>query len=254
MLGGLLGFGPVTAAAYPPKTRVVVQTVSYPSGKTTLRGTLHRPAGAGPFPALILVPDDFGVTGWVKKQGRRLADRGYVTLAVDLYRGRSPPDLMDAHIMSRGLPQAQVEADLKAAAAYLAGRADVNRDALGILGWGLGGGYALDAARHDARLRAVVVCYGRLITDARLLAPLKAPVLGIFAAKDQGISAQTIKQFRAAMRKAGKRVAGIHVYRGCRHGFMGPPGPNPSSSVSAKAAADAWTKIERFLAAQVSPK
>jgi carboxymethylenebutenolidase len=257
VLCGLSGCGREAGEAARPPAEVTAQTVSYPAGKDTLHGTLHRPAGQGPFPAVLLIHGDFGLTDWVKQQGRRLADRGYVTLAVDLYRGQAAAgakDVMDAHIMGRGLPEDQVAGDLKAAADYLAGRADVRGEAAGVIGWDLGGGYALDAARNDPRLRAVVVCYGRLTTDPRLLAPLKASVLGLFAGKDEGISPETIDRFRAAMRKAGKRVAGIHIYPDCGHGFMDPSDPAGAGAAAAKAARDAWDRVERFFAAELPSK
>jgi carboxymethylenebutenolidase len=253
-LGCLVGCGrQAVSTPAPDEPKADVQVVSYRAGADTVRGVLHRPAGKGPFPAVVLVHGDFGLTDWVKGQGRRLADRGFVTLAVDLYRGQPASDVMDAHIMGRGLPDDQVAADLKAAVDYLRARADVRKDALGIMGWGQGGGYALDAALKDARLRAVVVCYGRLTTEARVLASLKASVLGIFAGKDAGISAETIQQFRAAMRRAGKQLAGIRVYPDCRHGFLDPSDPGGSGTRSSKAAADAWHKIDRFLADELSP-
>ena len=141
--------------------------------------------------------------------------------------------------------------DLKAAVAYLAGRSDVRADRLGILGWDSGGGYALDAARADGRLRAVVICYGRLVTDANLLVSLKASVLGIFAGKDVGIPSETIEQFRTAMRKAGKRVAGLHVCEGCEHGFMDPADSTEARPGDAAATAKAWDKIESYLAEEL---
>ena len=229
------------------------ETVSYASGKDTVRGFLCRPTGRGPFPAMVVVHGDFGQTKWVKDQARRLAGRGYLTLAVDLYRGEKlPVGVMDAHILDRALPEERVQGDLKAAVDYLTGRPDVLAGKLGIIGWDSGGGYALDAARADGRLRAVVVCYGRLVTDAQLLAPLRASVLGIFAGKDEGITPQTVEQFRAAMTRAGKRVAGLHVYEGCAHGFMDasdPAGKGPA----AEAAAKAWKAIEAYLAEELSP-
>jgi carboxymethylenebutenolidase len=153
---------------------------------------------------------------------------------------------MDAHILSRGLPDDQVQADLKAAVDYLSRRSDVRADALGVLGWDIGGGYALDAALQDPRLRAVVTCYGRPTTDPALLKPLNASVLGIFAGKDEGITAETVAQFRAAVQKAGKRVT-IEVYPASGHGFMGPAG----GAASDPAAADAWTKIDAYFAAEL---
>jgi carboxymethylenebutenolidase len=194
-----------------------------------------------------MIHGDFGLTDGVKEQAKRLAGRGYVVLAVDLYRGEAIPSLMDAHILSRGLPESRALGDVKAATDYLAGRDDVRGDALGVVGWDSGGGYALDAALKDPRLRAVVVCYGRVPTDAQTLAPLRASVLGIFAGADEGVSPQTIRQFRAAMEKAGKRVAGIHVYPRCDSGFLDPSAPSSARPPPADAVADAWRRIETYL-------
>jgi carboxymethylenebutenolidase len=239
--------GCAAPAPAPPEAprEAAAETLSFASGKETVSGLVYRPAGAGPFPAVVVVHGDFGLTDAVKERARRLADHGFLALAVDLYRGEPVGDLMDAHILGRGLPDERVLADLKGAVDHLSERPDVRGGAVGILGWDMGGGYALDAARHDPRLRAVVTCSGRLTTDPSLLAPLNAPVLGVFAGKDEGIPPETIKQFRAAMRNAGKRVAGIHVYPDCEPGFLladGPPSPE---------AADAWQKIERFLGAEL---
>jgi len=228
------------------------EVVSYPAGKDSLRGLLYRPTGQGPFPAVVVIHGDFGQTKWLKAQARRLAERGHVTLAVDLYRGASPPaGVMDAHILDRALPEEQVQGDLKAAVDYLTGRPDVRAERLGVIGWDSGGGYALDAARGDGRLRAVVVCYGRLVTDAKLLAPLKASVLGIFAGKDEGIPPETLQQFRAAMARAGKRVAGLHVCEDCGHGFMDPSDPTGRGPGDADAAEKAWARIESYLAEEL---
>jgi carboxymethylenebutenolidase len=214
-------------------------------------GWLYRPAAKGPSPAIVVVHGDFGLTEWVKESARRLATAGYVTLAVDLYHGQVVTDVMDAHIMDRGLSEDRVRADLRAAADYLTGRADVRKAALGILGWDTGGGYALDAAVGDPRLRAVVTCCGRLTTDPALLAPLHASVFGLFAGKDEGITPETIAQFRAAMAKAGKRLAGIHVYPECEHGFMDSSAPQATGAKMDPARADAWKKIQDYLATEL---
>jgi carboxymethylenebutenolidase len=92
-----------------------------------------------------------------------------------------------------------------------------------------------------------VTCYGRLTTDAALLAPLRASVLGMFAGKDEGISAETIEQFRTAMRKANKKVADIHIYQDCRHGFLDAAPDPPPTPVEREAAEDAWSRIENYL-------
>jgi carboxymethylenebutenolidase len=230
---------------------VTVETVRYRSGKETVQALRYRPAGKGPFPAVVVVHGDFGPTEWVKQQARRLAEKGYVALAVDLYRGELPKTIEEAHILERGLEEGRVLADLKAAVDHLAGWSEVQSKQIGILGWDMGGGHALDAARQDGRLRAAVVCYGRLPTEAASLKGLQAAVLGIFAGKDEGLPPETLQQFRAAMAKAGKRLAGMHVYPQCQNGFMDPKSPYVSGPPDPKAIADAWSKIEAFLAAEL---
>ena len=62
--------------------------VSYKSGDETVQGVLYTPTGKGPFPALVVVHEYWGLNDWVKEQAQKLADQGYVTLAIDLYRGK----------------------------------------------------------------------------------------------------------------------------------------------------------------------
>jgi carboxymethylenebutenolidase len=226
-------------------------TVTYPVGKETVKAVRYRPVGKGPFPAVVVVHGDFGPTKWVKQQARRLASQGFVVLAVDLYGGELPKNVEEAHILERGLEEAGALANLRAAVDHLAGLADVRKDRIGILGWDMGGGHALEAGLRDRRLRALVTCYGRLVTDPARLAGLQAPVLGIFAGKDEGISPDTIKRFRAALEKAGKRVAGLHVYPDCENGFLDPASPYLTAPAPAAAVADAWRRIDAFLAAEL---
>jgi carboxymethylenebutenolidase len=227
------------------------ETISYRADKETVKAVRYRPAGKGPFPAVIIVHGDFGPTKWVKRQAERLAGQGYVVLTVDLYRGELPRDVEEAHILERGLEEPRVLANLRAAVDHLAVLPEVRKDRIGILGWDMGGGHALEAAARDRRLRALVICYGRLITDPARLAGLQAPVLGIFAGKDEGITPDTLKRFRAAMAKAGKRLAGLHVYPDCESGFLDPANPNLSAPPPGRDVADAWRKIDAFLAEEL---
>src|ERR1035438_4011373 len=73
--------------------------VAYKSGDETVQGVLYAPAGNGPFPALVVIHEYWGLNDWVKEQASKLADQGYVALAVDLYRGKvaTTPDI--AHEM-----------------------------------------------------------------------------------------------------------------------------------------------------------
>jgi carboxymethylenebutenolidase len=218
--------------------------VKLSSGKHAVQ---FRPTGAGPFPAIVVLHGDFGLTPWVKQQGRRLADKGFLVLAVDRYDSDLPKTIEEAHILDRGLEDSRVLAEVKAAIDYLAGQQDVRKDAIGVLGWDAGGGFALDAAIADRRLRTAVICYGRLTTDPKTLAALQGPVLGIFGAKDEGIPPATIAQFKKAMTKAGKSAT-VHVYPDCGGSFMDPDSPHFEGRPDRAAIADAWAKIETHLA------
>src|SRR4029079_8295206 len=95
------------------------KNVTYKSGDETVNGMVYTPQGKGPFPALIVIHEWWGLNDWVKEQASKLAGEGYVTLAVDLYRGKvaSSPD--EAHQLMRGVPEDRSKRDLAAAFDYL---------------------------------------------------------------------------------------------------------------------------------------
>src|SRR6195256_6619808 len=166
------------------------KSVSYKSGDETVSGMLYPPAGKGPFPALIVIHEWWGLNDWVKEQASKLSDQGYVALAVDLYRGKvaDNPDL--AHELMRGLPEDRVKRDLHAAFEFLQSQPNVKRDRIGSIGWCMGGGYSLDVALQEPTLAADVINYGHLATDPEALKKINAPILGIFGGKDQGIPSE----------------------------------------------------------------
>ncbi len=137
--------------AAPAFSKVNSSTVHYMSGKDTVSSILFIPAGKGPFPAIIVIHEWWGLNDWVKKNASELASRGYVTLGVDLYRGRVAADPELAHELMRGLPEDRAARDLVAASAYLKSRAEVNPRKIGSIGWCMGGGYSLAAAPSPTR-------------------------------------------------------------------------------------------------------
>jgi len=80
-----------------PSVAATSKNVSYKSGDETVKGVLNIPQGKGPFPAIIVIHEWWGLNDWVKEQGSKLSDLGYVTLAVDLYRGKVATTPDEAH-------------------------------------------------------------------------------------------------------------------------------------------------------------
>jgi carboxymethylenebutenolidase len=221
--------------------------VKFVNGKLGIQALEFVPPGKeGPLAAVIVVHGDFGLSPWVQRQCSRLAQKGFHVLALDLYRGELPKNIEEAHILGRGLEDDRVHKQISMAVDILAKNKEVRKDAIGVLGWDMGGGYALDAALLDKRLKAVVNCYGRLTTDPKKLVAMEASLLCLLAGKDQGTNKDVVKQFKAALKKGGKE-ANIHVYPNAHHGFMDPDSPYDDRG-DAKTIADAWKRIDEHLA------
>ncbi len=219
-------------------------TVHYLSGKDTVSGYLCVPQGKGPFPAVILIHEWWGLNDWVKENAQRFATNGYIALAIDLYRGKLATSDEMAHELMRGLPEDRAARDLASASAYLKSRPDVKGAKIGSIGWCMGGGYSLAATQNIPDLAGCVVCYGRLFTDSSALAKIPCPVLGLFGELDQGIPAQSVRDFEAQAKKEGKDVA-VVIYPDAGHQFMNQNSRNKPGYRAADAK-DAWSKIDEF--------
>jgi carboxymethylenebutenolidase len=216
---------------------------TFPSQNGEASGYLSVPSTKGRKPAVIVIQEWWGVDDWIREQTDRYAQQGYVALAVDLYRGKSTKDPAEAHELMRGMPEDRAIADLKAAFNYLAARDDVDPNAIGAVGWCMGGGYALALATQEPRLAATVINYGRLVTDFDTIAKIQSRVLGNFGAEDRGIPTDDVKAFGATLTKAGK-LGDIKIYEGAGHAFMN---PNNKEGYDAAAAQDAQARIDGFL-------
>jgi carboxymethylenebutenolidase len=236
----------------------VQETVSYLADAPNVHGFLCRPPGKGPSPAVLLIHDRMGLTDGIKDATFRLARDGYVVLAVDLYRGQVAKSAKVAERLERELPKERALRDLKTAIDYLSERVDVraaqlqgeNRSiAVGAVGLGIGGSYALEAALHDPRWRALALCYCPLPTEAKQLKALddKASVFYISAGKDKSVSLETIAKFCQAMNEAGKRLYALPHYGDCPRGFLDPANWPIDGKPPEKNVEDAWWLIARYL-------
>jgi carboxymethylenebutenolidase len=233
----------LSAAALAGPAAAAEQKVTFKSGGQTASGVLVRPDKDGPFPAVIVIQEWWGLDDWVKEQARALAKEGYVALAVDLYRGKVTNKQEEAHQLMSGLPEDRAMADLNGAFTYLQGRKDVKKDRIGVIGWCMGGRYALKLATAEPRLRAVVAYYGAPPTDAAAIARIKAPVLGNYGSEDKGPSLEQVRAFEAAMKKAGKPID-VKIYPGAGHAFANVN--NPWGGYREAAAKDAWSRTVAF--------
>jgi carboxymethylenebutenolidase len=217
--------------------------VTYRSGDEEVSGMLYSPGGQGSHPALVVIHEWWGLNDWVKEQASKLADEGYVTLAIDLYRGKVAASPEEAHELSRGVPEDRAKRDLLAAYDYLASQQNVKQGKIGSIGWCMGGGYSLDLAINQPGLAASVVNYGHLATSADEISKIKAPMLLIFGGKDRGIPVDSVKKFAEQLKSANGKVE-MHIFPEAGHAFQN---PNNKTGYRAEDAKDAWQKTIAFL-------
>ena len=234
----LVGCLTISAVAATPKN------VSYKSGDETVQAVLYTPEGKGPFPGIVVIHEWWGLNDWVKEQAAKISDLGYVTLAIDLYRGKVGTTPEEAHEIMRGVPEDRAKRDLHAAVEFLSSQANVKTDRLGAIGWCMGGGYALDVALQEPTLKADVINYGHLATDPESIAKINASVLGFFGGQDRGIPVEDVKKFEQALKQQGKKVE-IVIYPDAGHAFEN---PNNTAGYRAADAADAWQHTVKFFA------
>lgn len=236
----VLGFA---ASVFAAAVAAAGSMVSYPSGSETVSAYLATPAGPGKHPAIVVIHEWWGLNDWVKGKADEFAKRGYVALAVDLYRGKVAQDPDMAHQLMRGLPDDRALRDMKGAVAFLRARPDVDASKVASIGWCMGGGLSLDLAVAEPTLSGAVIYYGHLMTNPDTISALKVPLLGNFGGQDQGISPESVKEFAAEAKKDGKSVD-FKIYPDAGHGFASSKDPKVYRTEDAK---DANARADAFL-------
>ena len=201
-----------------------------------------------PLPAVIAIHDWYGLDDHMRDTAARLAAEGYIVLAVDLFHGETADDVAGARLLMQGVLENPefASANIRQAHEFVASVGGAPR--IGVLGWSMGGGLALETAmRFPDELDAAVLYYGQVTDDETRLAALTAPVLGLFAGEDRGVTVDAVRAFEAAMSRLDKQHT-IRVYPGVRHAFANPKAEGYDAAV----ADDAWRETVDFLAARLA--
>jgi carboxymethylenebutenolidase len=117
---------------------------------------------------------------------------------------------------------------------------------IGVMGWCMGGGFALRLASAEPRVACTVVCYGKPVTDVEQLRKIRGPLLGIWGATDRGID---VPPFQKALDEA-KVHATHHVFPGAGHAFLN---ETNKQGYNKEQAQKAWAEIDGFLKAGLKP-
>jgi carboxymethylenebutenolidase len=249
-----------SAQAQPVKTDeagLVTGMVELKAPDRALPAYIARPAKAGRHPAVVVVSEIFGLHEYIRDTCRRLAKAGYVAIAPDYFARvgdlSSKTDFQEILKLVATANDRQVTGDTAAAVAFLKGQGFADGKRIAVTGFCWGGNVVWETCARLSDFKAGVAWYGRLAgghaandtegkTPIELAGELKAPVLGLYAEKDNGIPLADVDKMKAALAAAGKSDSSIIVYPGAQHGFHADYRP----SYNKEAADDGWKKMLAF--------
>ncbi|HEV2859374.1 MAG TPA: dienelactone hydrolase family protein [Pyrinomonadaceae bacterium] len=222
------------------------EMVEFESNGGTTGGYLSTPEG-GRGPGVIVIQEWWGLVGHVKDVCDRFAREGFTALAPDLYHGKTTRSPDEAGKMMMALNIEQAEKDLRGAVRYLLGHEATGGERVGTVGFCMGGVLSLFAASKNRQVGACVVFYGIHPKVEPDFENLSAPVLGLYAERDQFVPPEAVRELEARLRSHGKQVE-THIYPGADHAFFNDTRPEV---YDAAAAEDAWRRTIEFLRAHL---
>jgi carboxymethylenebutenolidase len=201
--------------------RIKARYVEYDSpGGTSgkMRGYLVKPAGDGPFPAVIIVHENRGLNPYIEDVARRAAVEGFLALAPDGLSpvGGYPGNDDDGKVMQKSLDKDELFTDMLNSARFLKSHT-LSNGKLGATGFCYGGGVVNNLAVHmGTNLNAGVPFYGRAAATEDV-SKIQAPLMIQYAENDPRVNASR-EEYRKALEK-NKKAFVMYTYEGTRHGF-----------------------------------
>ena len=218
---------------------------------TPLRGYLARPPGEGPWPGVVMIHEVYGLDDIMRRQAERLANAGFLTLALDLYSDGGARcclvSIMRASLKGEGKPFL----DIERGRAWLSASSECTGK-IGLLGFCMGGNFALLSAK--AGFDAVAANYGQVPKNADSVFEGACPIVASYGRHDWTLRGAAAK-LDDALSRAGV-VHDVKEYPKAGHSFLndadaGPRVLQPLQRVlgvkpEPESAADAWKRIDSF--------
>jgi len=200
-----------------------------PDGKTASAYALMSEEPSQDY--ILVIHEWWGLNDQIKMESERLFDSlmNVNVLALDMYDGKVTDDQEKAGEYMQAMSEDRGKAIINGALAYAGEDADI-----GTIGWCFGGGWSLRASiMAGDRGEACVMYYGMPVQEAQALAPLEAPILGIFAEQDGWITPEVANDFEDLAEATGKEIT-IHQFD-ADHAFANPSNPAYDREATQKA-------------------
>jgi len=196
-----------------------------------------------PLPAVLVVHDRWGLNDDVRASVERLAADGYIVLGVDLFAGQSAEDTSRARSLEIGVleDRGRAQENIRQAIKFITDSS--MPPSVSILGYGFGGGWALNAAidQPDA-FGAAISYYGQVPTEDAEINSLQVPFLGFFAESDRAVPIDSAREFSRKAEALRKDVE-IRTFADVRRGFA----ETSAETFDAGASQAAWSHMLQFL-------
>ncbi len=191
--------------------------IRIPMADRAIPGWLAKPGGNGPWPGVVVLHDLLGMSQDVRNQANWLASEGFLALAPDLYSRAGRLRCLIAVMRDTLRRRGPAFDDVEAARGLLADREDCT-GRIGLIGFCLGGGFAVLMAPRRYGFSASSVNYGRVPRDADTLLATACPIVGSFGGTDRSLRGAADRLERALT------TAGIphdvKEYPGIDHAFI----------------------------------
>jgi carboxymethylenebutenolidase len=223
---------------------LISSMVEYSTADQTLSGFLCRPKQAEGSPGLLLIQEWWGLNDHIKEVAQRLAKEHYVVFVPDLYsrlgnvvtkNGAEAAKLIDS------LPPDQVLSDLMIAIRYLKSLPQVESRKAGVIGFCVGGSFALSIACRTEETRCAVSFYGQIPPDAEL-EKTSVPILYFYGEEDGWVPKKEVERLKSVLKK-NKKAGEIITYPGTPHAFFN---DTRREVYNPEAAKDAWKRTLEF--------
>jgi carboxymethylenebutenolidase len=148
-------------------------------------GVLTTPDGQpdAPRPGLLLIYEAFGMNDEMAKVAEDLADEGWTVLIPDLFARGSKPLCVARCLKTVATGKGPALDDLEAARRYLTALPAVDAERVGVIGFCMGGGFALLSAPRG--FNAASVNYGEVPKDAASKLAGACPIVGSYGKRDR---------------------------------------------------------------------
>lgn len=235
---------------------IVGEEITYETDSTLMRGYVaHNSAIDEERPGIIVVHEWWGHDDFARKKAEKLAELGYVALAVDMYgQGKTANHPEEAMAFSSKVMKNfdTAKARFEAAVETLKADKNVDNNKISAIGFCFGGSVALSMANTGANLDAVAVFHSGLGLPVMPNENLKAKLLIQNGAEDMMITDEQISTFKSQLDDVNADYEYI-AYEGVKHSFTNKKADslgkkyNLPLAYDKEAAEKSWEKMTLFL-------